>query len=87
MNKSYVSLRPTQPSTLTRRELDMTSINIRLLRPEPYGGASIGIVIGIDVGTTFSGVSYSILRPGEIPEVLSVTRSVRCDLRLGRPLT
>lgn len=55
---------------------DMASTKIPLLRPEPYNGTSLAIVIGIDVGVTFSGVSYSILRPGEIPEILSVTRFV-----------
>ncbi|KAH8117852.1 hypothetical protein DFH11DRAFT_862716 [Phellopilus nigrolimitatus] len=52
----------------------MSSANIRPLRRQPYGGSQLGIVIGIDVGTTFSGVSYAILRPGEVPNVLSVTR-------------
>lgn len=47
------------------------------LRREPYSGSATGIVIGIDVGTTFSGVSYAILRPGEVPEVVSITQSVR----------
>ncbi|THH09037.1 hypothetical protein EW145_g2296 [Phellinidium pouzarii] len=47
--------------------------SIRLLRQQPYSGYRIGIVIGIDVGTTFSGVSYAILRPGEIPDVMPVT--------------
>ncbi|KAH8117839.1 hypothetical protein DFH11DRAFT_1503934 [Phellopilus nigrolimitatus] len=52
----------------------MTSASIRLLRRQPYNGSQIGIVIGIDVGTTFSGVSYAVLRPGEVPEVQPVTR-------------
>lgn len=34
------------------------------------------MVIAIDVGTTFSGVSYAILRPGEIPFIQGVTRLV-----------
>ncbi|KAH8117848.1 hypothetical protein DFH11DRAFT_1503478 [Phellopilus nigrolimitatus] len=48
----------------------MSSTNIR----QPYKGSQLGIVIGIDVGTTFSGVSYAILRPGVAPEVQPVTR-------------
>ena len=51
----------------------LTHGNTRLLRPKPYDGQSVDIVIGIDVGTTFSGVSYAIRRPGEVPEVASVS--------------
>ncbi|KAJ7652890.1 hypothetical protein B0H17DRAFT_1101242 [Mycena rosella] len=32
------------------------------------------LVIGFDVGTTFSGVSYSILEPGQVPVIKSITR-------------
>ncbi|KAJ7122116.1 hypothetical protein C8R44DRAFT_785724 [Mycena epipterygia] len=32
------------------------------------------LVFGFDVGTTFSGVSYSILEPGEVPVIRSITR-------------
>ncbi|KAJ7070448.1 hypothetical protein B0H15DRAFT_89843 [Mycena belliarum] len=32
------------------------------------------LVIGFDVGTTFSGVSYSILEPGQVPVIKSVAR-------------
>ncbi|KAJ7124054.1 hypothetical protein C8R43DRAFT_1031196 [Mycena crocata] len=32
------------------------------------------LVFGIDVGTTFSGVSYSILEPGQVPVIRSITR-------------
>lgn len=52
----------------------MVSPSIRLLRRAPYSGKTLGIVIGIDVGTTYSGVSYAILRPGEIPEIVPVTK-------------
>ncbi|KAF9533884.1 hypothetical protein CPB83DRAFT_757006 [Crepidotus variabilis] len=41
---------------------------------KPYSGLSRSLVIAIDVGTTFSGVSYAILEPGEIPKIHSVTR-------------
>ncbi|KAI5122758.1 hypothetical protein M0805_009841 [Coniferiporia weirii] len=46
----------------------------RLLRHQPYAGDRTGIIIGIDVGTTFSGVSYAFLRPGEIPELMTVAK-------------
>ncbi|PAV16120.1 pH-response regulator [Pyrrhoderma noxium] len=44
------------------------------LKPQQYKGKSSGIVFGIDVGTTFSGVSYTILRSGETPKVHRVMR-------------
>lgn len=34
----------------------------------------LNIVIGIDVGTTCSAVSYAFLKPDQIPEVQTVTR-------------
>lgn len=37
-------------------------------------GTSRSLVLAIDVGTTFSGVSYAILEPGEIPMIHGVTR-------------
>ncbi|PPQ91153.1 hypothetical protein CVT25_003058 [Psilocybe cyanescens] len=39
-----------------------------------YEGLSRKLVLAIDVGTTFSGVSYSILDPGQIPEIRGVNR-------------
>ncbi|KAH8818668.1 hypothetical protein DL96DRAFT_1714964 [Flagelloscypha sp. PMI_526] len=40
----------------------------------PYTGASRKLLLGIDVGTTYSGVSYCVLDPGQVPEVKHVTR-------------
>ncbi|KAJ7227269.1 hypothetical protein GGX14DRAFT_347749 [Mycena pura] len=40
----------------------------------PYAGPVRSLVLAIDVGTTFSGVSYAILEPGEIPKIHGVTR-------------
>ncbi|KAF8802607.1 hypothetical protein BYT27DRAFT_7260910 [Phlegmacium glaucopus] len=40
----------------------------------PYSGSQRKLVLAFDIGTTFSGVSYSILDPGEVPEIWSVTR-------------
>ncbi|GJE91452.1 heat shock 70 kDa protein 12A [Phanerochaete sordida] len=40
----------------------------------PYKGTSRSLVLGIDIGTTFSGVSYAFLDPGEIPKIQIVTR-------------
>ncbi|KAF7309116.1 hypothetical protein MKEN_01113700 [Mycena kentingensis (nom. inval.)] len=43
-----------------------------LQRPA-YTGSERKLVVGIDIGTTFSGVSYCILEPGRIPEIKPVT--------------
>ncbi|KAH9068373.1 hypothetical protein EDB83DRAFT_2222622 [Lactarius deliciosus] len=41
---------------------------------KPYGGNTRSLVLAFDVGTTFSGVSYAILEPNEIPKIHGVTR-------------
>jgi hypothetical protein len=41
---------------------------------KPHRGPSRSLVIALDVGTTFSGVSYAILEPGEVPKIHGVTR-------------
>ncbi|KIJ08851.1 hypothetical protein PAXINDRAFT_88280 [Paxillus involutus ATCC 200175] len=41
---------------------------------KPYEGLSRKLVLAFDVGTTYSGVSYSILDPGEVPKILGVSR-------------
>ncbi|KAG7093473.1 hypothetical protein E1B28_007149 [Marasmius oreades] len=40
----------------------------------PYGGPNRKLVLAFDVGTTYSGISYSILEPGLEPKVEPVTR-------------
>ncbi|KIM58504.1 hypothetical protein SCLCIDRAFT_128105 [Scleroderma citrinum Foug A] len=40
----------------------------------PFQGHARKLVLAFDVGTTYSGVSYCILDPGEIPEIHGVTR-------------
>lgn len=32
------------------------------------------LVLAFDVGTTFSGIGYAILDPGEVPRIQTVTR-------------
>ncbi|KAF8959248.1 hypothetical protein BDZ97DRAFT_1402193 [Flammula alnicola] len=39
-----------------------------------YRGSRRKLVLAFDIGTTYSGVSYSILDPGQIPEIKGVTR-------------
>ncbi|KAG1739210.1 uncharacterized protein EDB91DRAFT_1053992 [Suillus paluster] len=41
---------------------------------KPYSGSSRALIIALDVGTTFSGVSYALLEPGEVPKIHGVTR-------------
>ncbi|RXW14414.1 hypothetical protein EST38_g11441 [Candolleomyces aberdarensis] len=40
----------------------------------PYNGTRRKLVLAFDVGTTYSGISYSILDPGQVPEIKGVTR-------------
>lgn len=52
-------------------------VSLTIMLPlSPYKGNSRKLVIGIDIGTTFSGVAYCVLDPGEVPKVLSITRCV-----------
>ncbi|KAF9480734.1 hypothetical protein BDN70DRAFT_893887 [Pholiota conissans] len=39
-----------------------------------YSGTQRKLVLALDVGTTFSGISYCILDPGQVPEIKGVTR-------------
>ena len=39
---------------------------------KPYDGKKTGLVLGIDVGTTYTGVSYAFLEPGKSPEIKTV---------------
>ncbi|KZT00777.1 uncharacterized protein LAESUDRAFT_665281 [Laetiporus sulphureus 93-53] len=41
---------------------------------KPYRGLTRSLVLALDIGTTFSGVSYAILEPGEVPQIHGVTR-------------
>ncbi|KAF8333722.1 hypothetical protein F5887DRAFT_1080066 [Amanita rubescens] len=45
-----------------------------LAQKNAYNGFERKLVIAFDVGTTFSGVSYAFLIPGETPTIQSVTR-------------
>ncbi|KAF9465189.1 hypothetical protein BDZ94DRAFT_1307339 [Collybia nuda] len=40
----------------------------------PYKGTKRRLVLAFDVGTTYSGVSYAVLDPGQVPEIKGVTR-------------
>ncbi|KAL0573588.1 hypothetical protein V5O48_008365 [Marasmius crinis-equi] len=45
-----------------------------IIQRQPYSGQYRALVLAFDVGTTFSGISYSILDPGVVPEIQPVTR-------------
>lgn len=82
--------------SLTRRHMDIYRIAFRMrvtpsfswLDPfimsslKPYKGTSRKLVVALDVGTTFSGASYVILDPGDIPTVRPVSRYAQ-RLRVG----
>ncbi|KAJ2917220.1 hypothetical protein MD484_g3186, partial [Candolleomyces efflorescens] len=40
----------------------------------PYEGSRRKLVLAFDIGTTYSGVSYTVLDPGHVPEIKGVTR-------------
>ena len=62
---SQVGLQP-----LTLRSESMSTVSSR----KPYEGHRRKLVIAFDIGTTFSGVSYVILIPGEPPSIQGVTQ-------------
>ncbi|KAF7296192.1 MYND-type domain-containing protein [Mycena chlorophos] len=41
---------------------------------KPYAGTERKLILGLDLGTTFAGISYCLLDPGKIPQILPVTR-------------
>ncbi|PFH47317.1 hypothetical protein AMATHDRAFT_6868 [Amanita thiersii Skay4041] len=41
---------------------------------KPYQGYQRKLVISFDIGTTFSGVSYAVLEPGQTPQIHGVTQ-------------
>ncbi|KAI0318143.1 hypothetical protein OF83DRAFT_1171355 [Amylostereum chailletii] len=45
-----------------------------MLSRAPYHGAKRGLVLAFDLGTTFSGISYAVLDPGQVPVIKTVSR-------------
>ncbi|KAH6884053.1 hypothetical protein BKA70DRAFT_1205726 [Coprinopsis sp. MPI-PUGE-AT-0042] len=41
---------------------------------KPYSGTTRKLLLAFDLGTTFSGISYSVMDPGQVPEIRPVTR-------------
>ncbi|KAF9647981.1 hypothetical protein BDM02DRAFT_3155934 [Thelephora ganbajun] len=52
---------------------------------KPYNGEKGALAIALDVGTTFSGVSYALLNPREIPKIHEVTRFPGQEHQAGNP--
>ncbi|KZT69686.1 hypothetical protein DAEQUDRAFT_750753 [Daedalea quercina L-15889] len=65
-------MKVTDISSLLSRRTAVIVVNMP--HGEPYHGTASSLVLAIDVGTTYSGVSYCVLEPGKVPEVLSVIR-------------
>ncbi|KAI9573815.1 hypothetical protein HD554DRAFT_2012318 [Boletus coccyginus] len=45
-----------------------------MLERKPYAGLTRQLVLAFDIGTTYSGISFCILQPGEIPQPQGVMR-------------
>ncbi|KAJ7137618.1 hypothetical protein C8R43DRAFT_1089388 [Mycena crocata] len=45
-----------------------------MLPRKAFTGPTRKLVLGMDLGTTYAGLSYSLLEPGKIPSILPVTR-------------
>lgn len=41
---------------------------------KPYKGTNKKLVLSLDIGTTFSGMSYVLLDPGQAPKIEPVKR-------------
>ncbi|KAJ7628236.1 hypothetical protein DFH06DRAFT_1226573 [Mycena polygramma] len=45
------------------------------MSPRPvFSGPARKLVLGIDIGTTYSGMSYCMLEPGKVPDIFPITR-------------
>ncbi|KAI0310592.1 hypothetical protein OF83DRAFT_849842, partial [Amylostereum chailletii] len=50
---------------------------VKMVNPSaraPFIGPKRRLVLAFDLGTTFSGVSYAVLDPDQVPEIMTVTR-------------
>ena len=57
-------------------EILVNCANMSMPFRKRYHGLHRAIVLAFDVGTTYSGVSYCILDPDEVPQIKGVTRYV-----------
>lgn len=70
MRRSVLYLSLSLPPPRTPLEMSTNDPVMRLA----YSGEESRLVIAIDVGTTFSGASYTILQPNQVPKIYSVSR-------------
>ncbi|KAJ3490198.1 hypothetical protein NLJ89_g11454 [Agrocybe chaxingu] len=61
-------------TALASTSTSIASASTAITARAAYGQTRRKLVLAFDIGTTFSGISYSILDPGNIPEVKGVTR-------------
>ena len=54
---------------------------------EPYEGPEKKLVICIDIGTTYSGASYTVLDPGSVPKIRPINQLVFMQSRKFHTLT
>ena len=47
---------------------------------KPFKGSARRLTLAFDVGTTYSGASYCLLDPGEVPKICTVTRCVHMSI-------
>lgn len=63
-------------SSLKRTPAQVGVISPSMTTRQPYQGSRLKLCLAFDIGATYSGISYCVLRPGKIPTVYSVTRFV-----------
>jgi len=66
----YIYIRVRQKPADFMRSSSLETMSSR----QPYHGSYRKLVLAFDIGITYSGVSYSILGPGLVPEIRAVTR-------------
>ena len=54
-----------------------------MIHRNPFHGTTRRLVLSMDLGTTFSGMSYAILDPSQVPEIKSVNRCVFISILLS----
>lgn len=72
MSSTHVTKRPA--THLVRPTPCPVPVSMSSLKP--FDGPTKKLVLALDVGTTFSGVSYVVLEPGKVPIIQGVTRCV-----------
>jgi hypothetical protein len=69
-----VRIKCSQESRLTTPLCSFNVSRMSLPQRKPYDGFQRKLIISFDIGTSFSGVSYVFLIPGETPVIHGVTQ-------------